>query len=302
MTTDSTCPFCGSKDRVFLTSLQENPKVSLLKCLTCNAASASRIPTMETLDNYYQDYYMPPLPRAKIKAKVTFDNTQRFAHHLAQRLSKYTARGSISILDFGGGDGSIAVRMGEQLLRKGCQQVNITIVDYNTTLAGNIDTRISLTHKEGLDHLSPDYDFVIASAIIEHIPQPKDILMRLLDLLNKGGIFYARTPCMATCIWLCNVLGMKWDFTYPAHIHDLGQDFWESFFGKIFSAVDFSILESKPAIVETSFKDHFLTTCAAYILKAPWYVLGRRYTLVGGWEIFVRKNSDTMHTPYGHCF
>src|SRR5207253_5724658 len=134
-------------------------------------------------------------------------------------------------------------------------KVNVTIVDYNKTLAANIDPRISLAHEDALDNISADYDFVIASAIIEHIPQPKAILIRLLDVLNKGGIFYARTPSMATCIWLCNVLRIKWDFTFPAHIHDLGQDFWESFFGKIFSAVDFSILESKPAIVETSFKD-----------------------------------------------
>ena len=93
-------------------------------------------------------------------------------------------------------------------------------------------------------------------------------------------------------IHLSKFLGVNWDFTFPAHIYDLGQDFWESLFNDKITKEYFTILRSTPSIVETSFRNHFWRTLFAYALKAPWYVLGKRYTLVGGWEVLVRKNIE----------
>jgi hypothetical protein len=76
---------------------------------------------------------------------------------------------------------------------------------------------------------------------------------------------------------------------FPAHIHDLGQDFWRSCFSTIISANKCVVLESKPSIVETSFSNHFLKSLAAHALKLPWHLFGKWYSLVGGWEVFVRK-------------
>jgi hypothetical protein len=71
-------------------------------------------------------------------------------------------------------------------------------------------------------------------------------------------------------------------------MHDLGQTFWEFYFTKEQRGA-FQILESRPSIVETTIRKHFLRTLAAYSFKAPWYLLGKSYKCVGGWEIFVRK-------------
>jgi hypothetical protein len=86
-----------------------------------------------------------------------------------------------------------------------------------------------------------------------------------------------------------SLIGIKWDFTYPAHIHDLGEDFWVSYFGSDNIHCQFKLLESKPSIVQTTFKEHFLRTVVAYLLKAPWYIFGNYWKLVGGWEVFVQK-------------
>jgi hypothetical protein len=81
---------------------------------------------------------------------------------------------------------------------------------------------------------------------------------------------------------------------FPAHVHDLGPDFWEWFLTKNFSPRDVSVLESRPSIVSTSMRRQTLRTLAARMLKAPRRLLGKKYAFVGGWEVFVRKESDTL--------
>ena len=287
---NSDCPFCGSRNREPVFVLQDNPRVLLLKCTICNAASASRIPTNNALQAYYGSYYKSQI-QSDSRENVTFDDYQRFAKHLADRILRYPTAAHVSILDFGGGDGSISYGLAMQLLKKGFGSVNITIIDYDDKKILSKDSRILINKLSALEDVDSLYNIVIASAIIEHLPKPQQALSSLLNHLEHGGIFYARTPYVLPLIKLCSLIGIKWDFTFPGHIHDLGQDFWETYFKKSLSSSDFQILASKPSIVETTLKKHFLRTIAAYILKSPWYLFGRRYKWVGGWEVFVRKNS-----------
>ena len=288
MPINSACPFCGSERRTVVTLLQTNPDVSLLKCLDCHAASASQIPTKETLDEYYQSYYSFVPPNSDVE-RVTFEGTERIAYHIANRLNKYLIKRSIHVLDFGGGDGSISLSLANKLLKQGFNKIDITVVDYNETMVQPNNDRLSLTRYKTIDELPPQlYDFVIASAIIEHLPNAKETLTHLLNSLDNGGVFYARTPYVVPLIELANRIRFKWDFTFPAHIHDLGQYFWKEFI----SVIGLQLLESKPSIVEASLKKHFFRALIAYTIKTPWYLFGRRYSWVGGWEVFVQKSSQ----------
>ena len=73
-----------------------------------------------------------------------------------------------------------------------------------------------------------NFDIIIASAIVEHLPTPKTEITRLFELLNEHGLIYFRTPYVMPIIILLKRLGINFDFTYPAHIHDLGQIFWDN--------------------------------------------------------------------------
>jgi len=276
----NSCPFCGSLNRTQVHVLQTNPLVDLFKCNNCKATSASRLPTPEALNAYYDHYYSSP----DFQCRVTFDDTMRFGRHLAQISGTQLKSSTIRILDFGGGDGLISVRTAEQLLKQGCEKVEITVIDYNKTVVKFEDNRITITNLDTIENLPRfRYDFVIASASLEHVPQLTEILFGLLNLLKKGGVFYARTPYNMPIIHLCKFLGLHWDFTFPAHIYDLGQDFWETLFNDKIAEGEFTILRSTPSIVETRLDKHFWRTIFAYALKAPWFIFGKRYTLVGGW-------------------
>jgi 2-polyprenyl-3-methyl-5-hydroxy-6-metoxy-1,4-benzoquinol methylase len=286
---ESECPFCGFSMRQQIFVLQKKPEVLLLKCATCHAASASRMPTDDALKGYYDSYYKPPIDSAA-NSEVTFDDPMRFGKHLADIILPYKSLKYLSILDFGGGDGSIANSLAMQLLKRGVSGVKITVIDYNKKTVKPQDCRISINKVAGLEDIGSLYSIVIASAIIEHLSKPQKTINSLLNCLEDEGIFYVRTPYVAPIMKICGFMGIKWDFTYPAHIHDLGQDFWETYFNKKLSIGDFQILESRPSIVETTIAKYFLRTVASYSLKFPWHFIGRRYKLVGGWEIFVRKN------------
>jgi transcription elongation factor Elf1 len=281
------CFFCEASARKPIYYLQEEPKVTLLQCAACGAVSASRIPKPEALDDYYSHYYEQS-KAFTTEERVTFHDSQRFGRHLARRILRYGRGNAVSVLDFGGGDGCIAIRTAEVLLRAGIEHVDITVVDHNEKLMAVDDPRIVVTRSGTLD-TGRQYSMVIASAIIEHLPHPKSVLIQLVNRLALHGIFYARTPSVVPLMKLLKPLGVRIDFTFPGHLHDLGQNFWEALFEKVFSPEDFVILESRPSIVETSFRESFIRTLAAYLLKAPWHLAGRRYGLVGGWEIFVQK-------------
>lgn len=287
------CPFCGSKQTKELTELQSDPQVLLMRCETCLCCSASRIPTTACLDAYYAKYYQGP-KRPQDEGKVTFEQFKRFAAHLtdifygSDSVRQHGQKMQLKILDFGGGDGSLALAVASLALKSGAKRVEIVVVDYNPSLCKPDNPKITLSRHDDLEQLPSGevFDLVIASAVLEHLPFPQSILFRLLSLVACDGHFYARTPYMEPIVSLAATFGKAIDFTFPGHIHDMGQPFWES----VFEGNDeFNLIVSQPSLVETSVWSNPVRTIVAYALKAPWLVLGKNWRFVGGWEVGVQR-------------
>lgn len=283
----SACPLClrdAPGTPVF--RLQTAPDVHLLSCSACGAYSASRMPTPETLRAYYENYYQGAQER------VTFDRPERLALHIFRTAFRDTVGRKIDILDFGGGDADVARRISRMLLGSGALAVRILLVDFNTQMPPPESSQIVLEHRQSLEGVeSKAFDLVIASAILEHIPHPRPVLISLLKALRPGGVFYARTPSVVPLLRIFQHLGLRADFTFPGHVHDLGQNFWDSIIPRLPLEGPVEVLRSRPALVETTLGRHPLRTVAAYLLKAPWRILGSSYGLVGGWEVFFKAGS-----------
>lgn len=287
---DPSCPFCGCAHRRRASLLQQDPDIWMLHCTSCFACSASRIPKLEALTNYYESYYRGS-SKARIDRRVTFDSVNRFADYLATFFlsDSISITNSVSILDFGGGDGSISLELGKRLVAKGFKSIDFLVVDYNKEIVASNDNSISIRRADFLPVDESSSHFVIASAIIEHIPLPKKSLDNLIGCLLPGGLLYLRTPYMVPLSRFLAKLGIKLDPTYPAHLHDMGQDFWGAFVPKLYEDSYCRVLVSRPSIVETSFKAHFLKALVAYVMKAPWH-LWSRWRLVGGWEVVIKRS------------
>jgi SAM-dependent methyltransferase len=287
---ETVCPLCSyGGERAPVLRLQSDPDVFLLACPNCSGCSASRLPTEEALRAYYSQYYEAGI--FQNSDKVTFHDPQRFARHLLRKAGPHLQGETLKILDFGGGEGNLSLAIAQLLLKDRAGHVDIILVDYNAG-SGHTNSRdISVICREKLDSADArDCDLVLASGILEHIPYPQSDFARLLAAVRPGGLFYARTPCVASLLRILQRVGFPVDFTYPAHVHDMGEAYWSnilSFLPAEFQC--YSVIWSQPSIVETAWRKNVVRTFAAHLMKFPWRILGRSYPFVGGWEVFIGR-------------
>lgn len=71
-----------------------------------------------------------------------------------------------------------------------------------------------------LKDANKDCDLIIASGVFEHIPDLGSLLVQLVGKLRPGGFFYARTVYALPIMRMFRV-----EMSYPAHVHDLGDEF-----------------------------------------------------------------------------
>ena len=293
---DSRCPLCGHTARRRVGVLQHEPTVDLLECENCRAVSASRMPTMRVLKNHYSDYD-GTYERYSSDHHVTYAVPAKLVRHLSgMMLPRLThPSGTFAVLDFGGGDGTIARGVARRLLAAGFDHTDITIIDYNNAPVEQAE-RTTIRHHANLNDVhNTGYDLVIASAIIEHVPDAGRDLARLWELLAPGGFFYARTPFLLPLATVLAPLNIRMNFGYPGHLHDLGCRFWDNHLERLCLRDAREVLASRPSIVESSLGRSFWLTLVSHMLKFPWRVVGNRYTLVGGWEVCVRKQTAVLN-------
>jgi 2-polyprenyl-3-methyl-5-hydroxy-6-metoxy-1,4-benzoquinol methylase len=244
------------------------------------------MPTEQMLGKYYSGYY------AGSQLRTTTANAKHFARHVVGEMPNLAASKTIRILDYGGGDGSLAHQIAIEILGKGgagCR-AEIDLVDYETPSTCN-DGRITLRGHKDLNNLEGDYDLILASAVLEHVPNVNQIIRRLTALARPGAYFYARTPYMIPLARLIR----NFDLTYPAHVHDMGSSFWNRFIETF--GLEADLIVSRPSLIETTFRKAPARTLAAFIMKLPSHVeLALRrprpidpiWNLVGGWEAVLR--------------
>lgn len=279
------CSFCGMNQLSPLLKLQANPDVYFNRCINCFAVSASRMPTSEFLKNYYQNYYQS----GKEKSGITFHGELRFAKHILKIIqSDFPAKSTIRLLDFGGGNAELSIAFSKLLNEKRRCKIEIVVVDFSE-INEDISEEYSVQSKQDLSEIENDsFDIVFASAVIEHLPDAGKILPELIKKMNKNALLYIRTPWSVPLNHLLKKVGRAWDFNFPAHVHDLGKDFWENY---VSNTSEFQLIHSAPSLVETTFRTNFIRTLFAKLLKMPWYVFSKNYTKVGGWEIVVKKTN-----------
>jgi SAM-dependent methyltransferase len=242
------------------------------------------MPRPEVLEDYYAKYY-----GEKQEAKVAFHGMARLANHILRYIptSYFLNKNAVKILDYGGGDGSLCL----EFARKLRLPVDGDVIDYVDVSFHDLPN-LSLRSLRDLRDSNEQYDLVIASAVLEHVPLLRDVLVRLLRSIAPNGYFYARTPYVGPFLKLTKRL----DFTFPAHVHDLGPQFWNRLMDTF--DIEADIISSRPSIVETTFRQAFLRSMTAHLVKLPaviemkvcsTQVKSPWWHYVGGWEIVLKK-------------
>lgn len=282
------CSICGSRrERVSGLVLQAEPRVELLECGECLAASASHFPDERFLKALYapSDYGSDLLgsPRAVL----------RTARHIARHLPRPDPTTPLRVLDYGGGDGKLSTAFRDALRERGHRgETLLTVVDYFVDERANDDVRfLDVNDFAGLHER---FDVVLASAVLEHLVDLAWTTRKLLSLCAPGGSFYARAPYEAPLARLVPGYAVRW----PRHLHDLGPGFWARFLDTM--GFEGELLRSAPSLVESDFAARPARTLAATLMKAPARLeaalFSRRiattgahlWRLPGGWEAVYR--------------
>lgn len=245
------------------------------------------MPTAETLDRYYVDYYREG------EERHTFHEMAKLAAHIISRL-ELPETDLLRILDFGGGDGALGRGIAEYLLKKGAvKRAVVSVVDYNQTgVAGS--GGITVEYHRELAEVRERQALVLASAVLEHIPDVHGALTTLLELTEPGGYFYARTPYMTPFRRILR----GFDLTYPAHVHDLGPSFWNRIADTF--VLKARVIFSEPSPVETAFTQAPIRTAVSRLCKAVAHVehalaprkRDYRWEWVGGWEVLMQMEKE----------
>lgn len=244
------------------------------------------MPRPEVLEEYYAAYY------SGCEREVTFSDAARFARHIAGAFPRRAFGPSIRILDYGGGDGSLSRALAERLIAAGrTSRATIDVVDFASHEAQQSPS-VALRFQRPTEPLRGPYDLVLASAILEHVPELHALLAALYDATAPGGLFYARTPYSVPLRRLVPRL----DLAYPAHVHDLGSPFWNRFEETFSWSV--RVVASRPSLVAGTLAADPLRALAALALKLPAHIegrlsprarRGRLWHLAGGWEVVLQR-------------
>ncbi|MEE8483278.1 MAG: class I SAM-dependent methyltransferase, partial [Nitrospinota bacterium] len=278
------CPFCTSREfRGEGITIHREPDVALVKCLNCGAAFAERMPTQKALDKYYSGYYKR-YQGAKSDKAVTHSDTREFAKRIAAIYFKHAdvkdAKGA-NVLDFGGGDGSLGVEVNAAVKKLLDSPRNSGNAQKQIGGAYLIDVA-DIEPVEGCEKLpSLDecgdlrFDLIIASAILEHLADPRECLQKLASLAspesNKSFIYF-RTPYAAPLIKLAAAMGVALDFTYPGHVSDLGVDFYMNI-QKCLPGFGAKAVYCGTTQAETTFAQSAPRTLASHFFKFPFRAL-----------------------------
>jgi len=281
-----TCPVCRDPDasRKPVVRLQIDPVVDLLECSSCSAQSADRMPNAGFLSALYD----PAHYRSSLVSGAGL--SERCARSIA-REARFDPDRPLSIVDYGGSDGSLSRALRRELLVRGHRgDVRSTVVD--------LHPRGDSPHQRFIDperfaKSGDRYDLLLASAVLEHLTHPAATIRSLLDHAAPASLFYARTPWDSPLQRVVPGYRVKW----PNHLHDMGPAFWPRFMNVF--GVSGEIVVSRPSIVETTFGDSPGRTLFAHLAKIPARLEGivfpsrardgaRFWRLVGGWEVLIR--------------
>ncbi len=286
------CGCCGSKSFKKLVPLYKEPPINYIKCSKCGGVTYDRIYSQAGLDEMYSREDLYEDYEEYGNSKITFYGSERIVKHIMKHihLPNKTLK-VISILDFGGGDGEISYTLAQSLLKEHkCCDVEIVVVDYNESLHTSTNEHIHISRLFPLEAVTEkQFNIVIASAVLEHLPNPGEYMRMLFDRTKKGGYVYFRTPYVFPIYKTLRRIGVNYYTGFPGHIWDLGQYWWDHAADSIgYPKGKIKLVRSCPAIVEKSLKVEFLNSLAAYIMKAVWYIFPK-WQYVGGWETIYRK-------------
>ncbi|HEY9788417.1 MAG TPA: class I SAM-dependent methyltransferase [Candidatus Obscuribacterales bacterium] len=203
----ASCNLCGSIERAVVTTGREHEYenttddlFTVVRCTDCGLVYLDPRPDLSELPtiyppNYYsynQDTLRKNANPNSILLKVRYAG---FRAKIQKSLSllQPSTEDKVAILDIGCGDGHLLNLYREAIGDK----ADTHGVDFNLQAVAMASSQGHKTYSGRFEDVElPDnyFDLVIASHVIEHVPDPKGFTEKVRRVLKAGGIFWFETP------------------------------------------------------------------------------------------------------------
>lgn len=206
-----TCAACGASAVAAFHATDRNRRLSketftYYRCTRCRTLQIMPVP--RDLDRYYPaDYYAVPQDRAQLLATAA---PERYKLEIVRRFAP-----SGRLVEIGPAVGGFAVVMQEAGYDTSAIEMNAECCRFLRTAIG-IPVRET---DEPIAALAADgpFDVVAMWHVIEHLPNPRDVLAAAASALRPGGIIVIAAPNPAA--FQFRVLGQRWaHLDAPRHL------------------------------------------------------------------------------------
>ncbi len=140
-------------------------------------------------------YYMNALLVSQIMWKHHFNIFMYFQQHLKTLFKDHS---QLNILDIGPGHGFFSFLIKKEFpdyLKIDIVDISDTSLEMTKKIIGFDGDKIKYFKKDIFDYEDTNkYDFIVLGEVLEHLDEPKKILMKLSKLLNPNGLLWITTP------------------------------------------------------------------------------------------------------------
>jgi 2-polyprenyl-3-methyl-5-hydroxy-6-metoxy-1,4-benzoquinol methylase len=194
---DLNCLACGGSEQRWAGNKNQ---LELWKCMCCGMIFMRQQVAAEALEELYDHYY----------DSARFETPPVVAQSLARQIASFASyRVAGRILDIGFGEGGL-LRIAEQ---QGWQcygtEVSPQALAYGATRGWQVTNNADRDSR-----FSPhSFDVVTMIELLEHMPNPQQVLAEAARWLRPGGLLYLTTPNAKSLN--CRLLGLNWSVVSP---------------------------------------------------------------------------------------
>ncbi|MHC4515835.1 MAG: class I SAM-dependent methyltransferase [Planctomycetota bacterium] len=216
-----TCQLCGSSERLVM--FQE-PPYHVVRCAECSLVYVTPRHTDEHLPNIYgEDYWQSERPRLRGYAsyreeEALYLKTFRLRQQLLQR---YTGPGPLKVLDVGCAAGFFLRVMKEHGHQVRGVELSPEIAHLAIEHLGKENIHVGqmtdlAADQQGFE--AGSFDLVTAWDVVEHVPDPQDLLRRVHRMLKPTGVLVIETQNVDSR--LAGLLGRRWQhYKHEEHLY-----------------------------------------------------------------------------------
>lgn len=208
----NTCYLCGGVDfSLRKGTVRDDPSMKIFECQQCGLV------TLDSTDHIYSGFYESsemhgenPKPLDELLKETAWDDQRRYEQLKPLITNK-------RILDFGCGAGGFLLNAKKLAAETSGVELEVRVQDHwsgsDIKIFSSIDEAASDCIKRG------GYDVITAFHVLEHLSDPRDMLMKLGSMLSANGRMIVEVPSADDALITLYDCGAFQDFTYwSAHL------------------------------------------------------------------------------------